>query len=170
MDCSIPTDAELFSGVFLGAMYMTSFSFVQRSHMGHHRRNRSDFEMFDLYYAHESRLKKTLFLYLIMIGFFWLSLPLTTIIFIIWPGILQTRPFHLDVSIGGMLRGMEKSIKPRLRLESLFTLLFHGLLFYLLNPGALAHFDSFSGSRPELVFPELRQPRLFAPSYPGRRS
>src|SRR4051812_36609701 len=45
-------------GVLTGLLFPVPFSLIHTTHQGHHLRNRTDFEMFDLYYPGDSRLVK----------------------------------------------------------------------------------------------------------------
>lgn len=62
-------------GVLLGAMFPGSFSILRAAHLLHHRRNRSEEEMIDLYRPGE-RLKKTLSYYALLSGLIWVGSPL----------------------------------------------------------------------------------------------
>jgi fatty acid desaturase len=78
-----------FYGVFLGLMFGGSFTFLKISHLRHHSQNRSDMEIFDYYYENESKLKKMLGFYYIMIGGFWLLIPLASVLIGIMPTVLR---------------------------------------------------------------------------------
>src|SRR5262245_29225134 len=45
-------------GVVTGALFPVPFSLIHTTHQGHHLRNRTDFEMFDLYYPTDNKLLK----------------------------------------------------------------------------------------------------------------
>lgn len=118
-------------GVILGTLFMVSFTFLRRAHIGHHRRNRTDLERFELYYSHEIRWKKALFLYANMIGFYWCSLPLSVLIFALYPPLMNKMLWVKQITVEAILRGVEPRLIPKIRWESIFILSVHGLIFYL---------------------------------------
>ncbi|MEK7485420.1 MAG: fatty acid desaturase [Planctomycetota bacterium] len=122
-----------FFGLLLAAMFWAPFTFLRRIHVGHHRKNRTDFEIFDLYYPQDSRSKKIFFLYFNMIGIHWLSLPLSVFIFFIWPPLLRNPLFLSSVSIASKVEDITPEWVPRIRLESVGVLFFQGLLFWGLS-------------------------------------
>jgi fatty acid desaturase len=73
-------------GVLLGAMFPGSFSILRAAHLLHHRRNRSEEEMIDLYRPGE-RLKKTLSYYALISGLIWVGSPLLALALCVapWP-------------------------------------------------------------------------------------
>ncbi|MBM4293029.1 MAG: fatty acid desaturase [Deltaproteobacteria bacterium] len=63
-------------GAALSALFPSALSFTRHTHLGHHKRNRSDDELFDQYYPHERRWRKALSFYSLYLGLFWLVVPL----------------------------------------------------------------------------------------------
>src|SRR5262249_2642861 len=47
------------AGVLFAAFFPTAFAIQRVSHIGHHRRNRTDLELYDYYLPHQSRWLKT---------------------------------------------------------------------------------------------------------------
>src|SRR6266496_2237849 len=47
-------------GVLTGCLFPIPFSMIRLTHQGHHRYNRTDSEMFDLYYPHDNLVLKYL--------------------------------------------------------------------------------------------------------------
>lgn len=64
------------TGALLALFFPAPFHLLRQGHIGHHLRNRSDDEAFDFYFDGESRLWKTLQLYGILTGFFYLAVVL----------------------------------------------------------------------------------------------
>src|SRR5262249_37733026 len=67
---------------------------VRTTHQGHHLRNRTNFEMFDLYYPTDNRLLKYAQWYSILCGLFWLVVPLGGLMFALCPQMLRARVFR----------------------------------------------------------------------------
>jgi hypothetical protein len=63
------------------------------THQGHHLYNRTDSEMFDLYYPHDNRVIKYVRWYGILLGLFWPLIPVGAVLFSILPQPLRERLF-----------------------------------------------------------------------------
>jgi fatty acid desaturase len=81
-------------GVMTGLLFPIPFGMVRATHQGHHLRNRTDFEMFDLYYPHDNRFLKWVQWYGILCGFFWPWIPLSALLFACCPAVLRVRVFR----------------------------------------------------------------------------
>ncbi|MCB1317716.1 MAG: fatty acid desaturase, partial [Leptospiraceae bacterium] len=120
-------------GLLLGMLFFIPFTFFEHVHNEHHRLNRTDHEMFDLYYPGESRWKKALWLYIILIGFYWLSLPVLTIVFAFWPGLARWTVFRRSTSLQPKVDSLFTEKMRYIRAESALILLFHFMLLYALQ-------------------------------------
>jgi fatty acid desaturase len=120
-------------GNLLSILFMAPFTFFQQCHIGHHKRNRTDYEMFDLHYEHQSRTLRSISLTAFRLGAQFLLLPFSTLLFLIFPRIVTSPVFRLDLVAEGMLSGLYKEALPKIRLESLAVVGFHGLLFVLFD-------------------------------------
>lgn len=126
-------------GLWLGALFMAPFTFIRRCHIGHHRRNRSDFEMFDLYYPTDNKVWKNIYLVLLRIGFFWLALPVSVITFALRPRLFESKLFHIDPAMKAMIKGVNSRVHSRIRIEAIIVIAFHILVFLLLNLSLLPY-------------------------------
>lgn len=125
-------------GQLCAMFFPTGFFFQRAFHLGHHRRNRTDVEMFDMYYPDDSRFLKFVQLYTVLLGFYWTAAPLGGIFYLISPKILDTALFRNQnkyikpMSMDAMLSGLDKIDSSRVRWELLVTLLFQlGIIFIL---------------------------------------
>ena len=82
------------AGTLLAAMFPTGFSLQRASHTGHHRRNRTDLEMFDYYLPHQSRWLKTYWLYCLLTGFYWAVIPVAGLLYLVAPWSFSSRWFQ----------------------------------------------------------------------------
>lgn len=73
------------AGVLLAASFPTIFAVQRVSHQGHHRRNRTDEELFDYVLPHQSWLLKTYWLYCLLTGFYWAIIPVAMGLYLLWP-------------------------------------------------------------------------------------
>jgi len=79
------------------------------THQGHHLHNRTDAEMFDLYYPHDNRVLKYLRWYGILCGFFWPLVPLGAVLFATLPGPLRRRVFDQRQSTRYMFASAQRA-------------------------------------------------------------
>lgn len=78
-------------GIFAGAFFPTSFTLQQYFHLGHHCRNRTDAEMFDLYYPTDNLWIKRFVIYAMPAGIYWFSAAAANILFLFLPSLLSWR-------------------------------------------------------------------------------
>jgi fatty acid desaturase len=76
-------------GVIAGTLFPIPFSLIHSTHQNHHARNRTDSEMFDLYYASDNRLRKFVQWYGILLGLFWPIVPVGALLFAFGPRALR---------------------------------------------------------------------------------
>jgi len=126
-------------GMVAAALFPTSLTFQRICHLGHHRRNRTDAEMFEMYGPGDNRFLKALQMYGILTGFYWTLAPLGCVLFLVAPGLfaLPKRATAVEVrqtGLAAMLSGFEGDIPgARIRLEVLFAAAFQALLFLALG-------------------------------------
>jgi len=126
-------------GNLSAAFFPTGFTLQRAFHLGHHRRNRTDYEMFDMYYSTDLKPLKYLQWYFVITGFYWTSAPIAGILYLLAPGLLKVKvlrskdPRVQHMSADAMLAGIEKINTKYARVELLFTLLFQASLFYFLG-------------------------------------
>jgi fatty acid desaturase len=101
---------------------------IRVTHQGHHCFNRTDAEMFDLYYPHDSRLLKYIRWYGILCGLFWPLIPLGAVLFSVLPGKWRDALFHKPQSTGYLFSSVEGAAAWTVRFEFFAILmLFVGL-------------------------------------------
>lgn len=128
-----------FFGQLCAMFFPTGFLFQRAFHLGHHRRNRTDVEMFDMYYPDDSRILKFVQLYTVLLGFYWTAAPIGGLLYIISPRILDAAMFRSQnkymkpMSMEAMLSGLDKVESPRMRWELVATLIFQLALFFVIG-------------------------------------
>lgn len=120
-------------GVVTGIFFLAPFSMIRVTHRGHHLRNRTDDEMFDLYYETDSRFFKACQWYGTLSGFFWPFIPFCAVLFAACP-----RAIGLQLFSGPPLGNANvKDISPvdlrRIRFEVLLTIAFFAALHWILQ-------------------------------------
>lgn len=120
-------------GTVAGLFFPCPFSMMETMHQGHHLRNRTDHEMFDLYYPTDSRFVRFIQWYGILCGLFWPWVPIGAVLFAFCPAVLRTRVFQKARSSNYLLGDVRDSEIRQIRREVLLTIGFFALLFWLLD-------------------------------------
>ena len=120
-------------GTIAGFLFPCPYSLIRAAHQGHHLRNRTDHEMFDLYYAGESRLVRYVQWYGILCGFFWPWIPIGAVLFSLCPSMLRARIFQRARSSNYLLGDIRTAEVRSIRFETLATVAYFGLLFWVLD-------------------------------------
>jgi fatty acid desaturase len=124
-------------GLFLSFLFIAPFSFIRKCHLNHHKHNRTDYEMWDLYYEHQSRWGRQGYFYLVRMGLEWLMILLAIVLFCILPRLVFSKLFSWNREIRGVIEGTDqKKLLTKVRMESYAVVLFHVLLFVLLDLNA----------------------------------
>jgi fatty acid desaturase len=119
-------------GVVTGLLFPMPFSMVRHTHQGHHQFNRTDAELFDLYYPTDNRVVKYIRWYGILCGMFWPLIPLGAVLYAIAPGAL-TAIFRRPGAGGYLFGSNPKASVSAVRFELLLLLAFFAGLFWLLD-------------------------------------
>jgi fatty acid desaturase len=121
-------------GLLTGCLFPIPYTMIRTTHQGHHLRNRTDFEMFDLYYPTDSLVVKYLRWYGVLCGLFWPFIPVGAVVFSLCPWLLRVRVIldndRVSRHLLGDLRGREVRA---MRLELLVIVAFFAALFWLLE-------------------------------------
>jgi fatty acid desaturase len=120
-------------GVVTGLLFPMPFTAMRSTHQGHHDFNRTEREMFDLYYPGDNRLFKYVRWYGILCGFFWPLVPLGAVIFSITPRPLRNLIFGRNQPRGYLVSSIRESDVGRVRGETFLTAAFFGAAFWLLD-------------------------------------
>ncbi|MBL8872276.1 MAG: fatty acid desaturase [Planctomycetaceae bacterium] len=76
-------------GILAGSFFPTSYTLQQYFHLGHHCRNRTDAEMFDLYYPTDNLWIKRFVIYAMPAGLYWMSAASANVLFLFLPSLLS---------------------------------------------------------------------------------
>jgi fatty acid desaturase len=129
-----------FFGTVCAAFFPTSLSFQRVCHLGHHRRNRSDAELFDYYYPNDNKFLKFVQWYGILTGIYWLMPPLGCLLYLVFPWALKSSLLRSETSklaqqtgVDAMLSGFNDVSGVRIRLEIVVSIAVQLLLFWTLD-------------------------------------
>ena len=121
-------------GRWLSCLFIAPFSFIKHCHLRHHKKNRTDIEMWDLYYEHQNKWKRYGNLYFVMIGFGYFGIVLSVLLFSIAPQLVYSKLFTSHTETAGFLKGSDSKNKIMVfRWESIVVILFHVGCFYIFN-------------------------------------
>jgi fatty acid desaturase len=120
-------------GFIAGLIFPMPFTMMRSTHQGHHDYNRTDVEMFDLYYPNDNRVIKYVRWYGILCGFFWPLVPLGAVLFSIFPQAIRDRIFGRFKPRGYLLNGVQNAAVWLVRAETLFIVALFAVLFWLLD-------------------------------------
>ena len=127
------------AGRFLAAFFPTGLGFQRICHLGHHRRNRSDVELFDYFLPDDNRPLKAVQWYGILTGVYWLLPPLACLVYLLCPWVFRLPVFNggsqiaRQTSADAMLSGFESAPVGKVRLEILFSILVQAAIFWALD-------------------------------------
>ena len=132
------------AGFILAAFFPTSFTFQRAMHLGHHRRNRTDAEMFDLYYPEDSKFLKWAQLYGIFTGPYWLLVPLSATLVALFPwlnnpSVKARLNWHWleRTGIFAMMSGLSRVDMRSIQVEVIGAILLHVSFFYFLGTNSI---------------------------------
>jgi fatty acid desaturase len=124
-------------GILFAAFFPTGLTFQRVVHFGHHRRNRTEWELFDHYQPGDSRYKTLFRLYCLLTGFFWMSAPLGCAIYLLTGPFFRSRLFQEVIcrwyGFEPMVADLARVPGQRMRLEIVFTVAFQAALILLLD-------------------------------------
>lgn len=120
-------------GIVLSALFPAPFHLLRQGHIGHHRSNRSDDEVFDLYFDHDSRLLKTLAWYGILTGVYWLLVVFSNVVLVFAPRLMDPELYRFDRTSHVFLHHFDKRTFPMMRLEALGAMLLHVAIIWMLD-------------------------------------
>jgi fatty acid desaturase len=112
-------------GVWLAALFGGPFSFLRACHLGHHARNRTRDECFEIVWPGQSMLVRWPLFFVVFLGGFWALIPLSCLYLAVSPPSLR-RTFVDRSKASAMVQGMPPHWMKRIRTEALFVIALHG--------------------------------------------
>ena len=124
-------------GTVLALFFPAPFHLIRQGHIGHHIRNRSDDEAFDLYFENESRFWKCVQLYGTLTGLFWVLIFLTNVVVLFIPSLAV--PARINRTTDAFLESLNPRYRRLIQLEAFAVVALHaGLVWAWHIP--LAHY------------------------------
>jgi fatty acid desaturase len=117
-------------GVLLALFFPAPFHLIRQGHIGHHIRNRSDDEAFDLYFEDENRFWKYVQLYGTLTGMFWVLIYLTNFVVLFRPKIITPRYTKFNRPTEAFLESLNPRYRRLIQVEALAVILAHAAMIY----------------------------------------
>lgn len=86
-------------GVVMALFFPAPFHLIRQGHIGHHMRNRSDDEAFDLYFDGDNRVWRWMVWIGILTGFYYLVVVISNVLAVFAPFIFDRRHFKIERTI-----------------------------------------------------------------------
>jgi fatty acid desaturase len=119
------------AGAAMALLFPAPFHLLRQGHIGHHQRNRSDDEAFDLYFEGDHVVWRWMVWYGILTGFYYLVVVLSNLVAVFLPFVLDRRHYRVEdrLDLDRPSVAFAESLNPRyvmwIRLEAIAVLLLH---------------------------------------------
>ena len=127
------------AGSVLSLLFPAPFHLIRQGHLGHHLRNRSDDEAFDLYFEDDHPVWRRLVLYGILTGGLWLIIVLGNVVFLFLPFAADKRYLQVDRPAAAFLESLNPRYRRLIQLEAAGVLLLHPLLIWAFGVPVLTY-------------------------------
>jgi fatty acid desaturase len=121
------------AGAFMALFFPAPFHLIRQGHLGHHFRNRSDDEAFDLYFDGDHRLWRCLVLYGILTGCYWIVVVLGNVVFLFFPFAANKKYWEFDRPSVAFMESLNPSYRRLIRLECFAVILLHSVIIWWLR-------------------------------------
>lgn len=115
-------------GVLMSLWFPAPFHLLRQGHLGHHMRNRSDDEAFDLYFDGEHPVWKWLQLYGTLTGLYWLMAVLSNLVVLVFPFVMRRDYFEFDRPSAAFFEALNPAYTRLIQVEALATIALHAAI------------------------------------------
>jgi fatty acid desaturase len=120
-----------FFGIFLSLLFPAPFHLLRQGHLGHHRRNRSDDEAFDLYFSRDNAIWKYFAWYGILTGLYWILVVASNLIILFAPKLMDPKLYNWDKTSEVFLGHFSEESFRAMRIEAAAAIAVQYGIFYL---------------------------------------
>ncbi len=120
-------------GVSMALLFPAPYHLIRQGHLGHHRRNRTDEEAFDLYFEDDQAWWRKLILYGIITGFYWWLVVLSNFAVLIAPFAFKRRFFEFDRPSAAFMDALNPRYFWLIQLEAVAAIVLHTTIVLLLG-------------------------------------
>ena len=122
-----------FLGALMALLFPAPYHLIRQGHLGHHRRNRTDEEAFDLYFDGDQAWWRKLILYGIITGFYWWLVVLSNIAVLVAPFAFKRHFFEFDRPSAAFMDALNPRYFWLIQLEAVAVIVLHTLIVYGLD-------------------------------------
>jgi fatty acid desaturase len=119
-----------FAGAMMALFFPAPFHLIRQGHLGHHLRNRSDDEAFDLYFEDDHSIWRWLVLYGILTGCYWIVVVLSNIVFLVAPFANNKKYWHFDRPSEAFMESLNPRYRRLIQLEAASVIVLHTLIIW----------------------------------------
>ncbi len=131
--------ANEWAGAFMALLFPAPFHLLRQGHIGHHLRNRSDDEAFDLYFEGDNVIWKWLVWLGILTGLYYVLVVISNVLAVVAPFIFDRKHFRIerhvkvDRASAAFLESFNSSYAWWIWLEGVAAVVLHGAIVYGLS-------------------------------------
>ena len=122
------------AGIVMALFFPAPFHLLRQGHIGHHLRNRSDDEAFDLYFDGDNVVWKWMVWISILTGLYYLLVAVSNVVAAVAPFVLDRRHFkvepYVDRASGAFLQSFNSAHLRYIQLEGLAAIALHTLIVW----------------------------------------
>ena len=126
-------DNNTAAGIIAAMFFPGPFHLLRQGHLGHHLRNRSDDEAFDLWFEGESPVWKWAQWIGILTGLFYVVIVVGNVVVLFLPFVLRSRWFGFDRPSAAFMDALNPQYARTIRLEALGVVVLHLLIVWLMH-------------------------------------
>ena len=120
-------------GIITASFFPAPFHLIRQGHLGHHLRNRSDDEAFDLWFEGESPIWKWTQWIGVLTGFFYVTVVLGNLVVLFLPFLLHRRWFGFDRPSQAFMDALNPRYGRIIQFEALGVIVLHTLIVWLMR-------------------------------------
>lgn len=120
-------------GILMAMLFPAPFHLIRQGHLGHHMRNRSDDEAFDLYFEDDHRIWRVLVFYGILTGMYYAIVVLSNLVFLVAPFAADKRYWQFDRPSVAFVDSLNPRYRIWIQLECLATIVLHAAILCTLR-------------------------------------
>jgi fatty acid desaturase len=126
-------------GIFLSLLFPAPFHLLRQGHLGHHRRNRSDDEAFDLYFNRDNAIWKYFAWYGILTGLYWILVVASNLVILLAPKLMDPKLYNWDKTSEIFLGHFSEASFRVMRLEAAAAIAAQCGIFYFTGASLLSY-------------------------------
>jgi fatty acid desaturase len=127
------------AGTILALFMPAPYTLIRRVHLGHHIYNRSDEEVFDVYFENEPAWWKKLQFFGLLTGGFWLTMVIGNVALALLPMRWIVRAMQVDRPSATAMKYVHRHGDWQIRAEAWLLIAFHSTIAWCLGPRALGY-------------------------------